>query len=427
MVGQRFGRQSRGEFVALLASITATVALAIDTMLPALADVREEFGLPPESTDVALIITVFFLGLGFGQFVYGPLSDRFGRRPILLASMGIYVLVGFGTALAPSLPVILALRFFWGVAAAGPRVVALAIVRDRFSGDQMAKVMSIMMAIFLIVPAVAPFLGQLALRFGSWRTTFGLPTVVTGLLVIWVMRVEESLPADKRRRLDPSGIWAATKEVLTTRQTLGPTLALTFALSAFLPYLASGERIYGQIYGEAERFPMWFAISSGVTATAAITASRTVERVGSSRLLRLALSTFTGSASLLTIGALVSDGVPPFWLFFLLMSTILASFAVALALLNSIAMEPMGHIAGTASATIGTVSFVIASLLSSIVDRAIGDSITPFAAAFVGYALLAILASRWGQAGRAVSATTAPAGEAVGHNPEVRQRPRPGR
>ncbi len=404
---KRFGRQSRGEFVVLLASITATVALAIDTTLPAFADVRRDFGLSPDSTDVALVITVFFLGLGLGQMLHGPLSDRFGRRPVLLSTLGIYVVAGFGTALSPNLTAILVLRFLWGVAAAGPRVVALAIVRDRFSGDKMARVMATMMAIFLIVPAVAPFLGQRAMQFGSWRATFALPAVLAALLAIWAMRIEESLPVAKRRPLDPKGIWAATREVMTTRQTLGPTLAITFALSAFLPYLASGERIYDQIYGEAARFPMWFAISAGTTAVAAITISRTVERFGSSRLVSAALAAFAGTSGVLTLSALSTGGIPPFWVFFPLMTLMLASFSVSLSLLNSIAMQPMGHIAGTASAMIGTFSFVVASLLSSIVDRAIGQSVTPFAAAFFGYALLAIISAAWGRRGHSADPTPA--------------------
>lgn len=395
---QRFGRQRRGEFVALLAAITAMVALAIDSMLPAFAAVREDFGLPADSTRVALVITVFFFGLGFGQYLYGPLSDRFGRRVILLGSMAIYIVAGIGTAASPSLAVILALRFVWGVAAAGPRVMATAIVRDRFSGDEMARVMSIMMAIFLIVPAFAPALGQLALRLGDWRTTFALPPVVAALLFVWALRIEESLPTDRRRRLDVGSIVAATREVLTSRYTVGHLLGLTFALSAFLPYLASGERIYGQIYGEADRFPLWFGISSVISAITAITVSRTVERFGAPRMLQVVLTIFlTGSAGL-SLAALANHGVPPFWLFFLLMTAVLSSFGVSSALLNSLAMQPMGHIAGTASATIGTISFVAASLLSSFVDRLIGDTVTPFALSFVVYATLAIVATRWGRA-----------------------------
>lgn len=398
MDGDRFGRQRRSEMVALLAAITAMIALAIDSMLPAFASVREAFGLAPDSTSVALVITVFFLGLGVGQFLYGPVSDRFGRRPVLLSAMGAYVVLGFATAAAPTLPVVLGLRFVWGIAAAGPRVVATAIVRDRFSGDQMAKVMSIMMAIFLIVPAIAPTIGALALQLGSWRTTFATPPLLAMALWVWAWRIEESLPIERRRPLDFSATFAATREVLTTRHTVGHLAALTFALSAFLPYLASGERIYGQIYGEAERFPLWFAISSITTAIAAVTASRTVERYGAANVLRLVLLTFAGGSAMLAVAAALTGGVPPFWLFFAMMCTILSSFGVASALLNSIAMEPMGHIAGTASATIGTISFVSASVLSSLVDRIIGATVTPFATSFLVYAVLAILATQWARA-----------------------------
>ena len=160
-----------------MAAASATVAISIDAMLPAFGDVREYLGLPSDSSSVALIVTVFFAGLGVGQFVYGPLADRFGRKPVFMAGLVLYIVAGFTTTLATSLGWMLVGRFFWGLGAAGPRIVSQALLRDRFRGDALARAMAIIVTVFLIVPTLAPVLGQALLQLGSWRYTFAVGPV----------------------------------------------------------------------------------------------------------------------------------------------------------------------------------------------------------------------------------------------------------
>jgi len=195
-------RQSRGEFLGLMAAASATVAIAIDAMLPAFADVRQHFGLAATSSSSAMIVTVFMAGVGVGQLVYGTLADRFGRKPVFMAGLLLYVFAGFATALAPTLGTMLAGRFLWGLGAAGPRIVSQAMLRDRFRGDVLARAMAIVLTVFLVVPTLAPLLGQAVLQLGSWRYTFAIGPILATVVVLWSTRVSESLQASMRRPLD---------------------------------------------------------------------------------------------------------------------------------------------------------------------------------------------------------------------------------
>ena len=183
----------RNEFVGFLATISATTALGIDMILPAFGQVREAFGLPDDSTQVALTVTMYFLGLSTAQVLYGPLADRFGRKPVLLGGLGLYVVAALASGFAPNLTVLLISRLIWGIGAAGPRVLMMAIARDSYAGDRLAQVMSLAQAIFMIVPALAPLIGQGVTAAGGWRLTFAAPVIPATALVLWaVLRLEET-------------------------------------------------------------------------------------------------------------------------------------------------------------------------------------------------------------------------------------------
>ncbi len=383
-------RQSRGEFLALMAAASATIAIAIDAMLPAFADVREHFGLPATSSDVALIITVFMAGLGIGQVVYGPLADRFGRKPVFMAGLLLYVVAGFATALAPSLGVLLVGRFFWGLGAAGPRVVSQAMLRDRLRGDDLARAMAIILTIFLVVPTVAPVLGRGLLELGSWRYTFAVGPVFGMLVALWSTRVGESLDDSLRRPLDVRSIGRSVVEVLRTPSALGNTIALMMLTAAFLPYLASSERMYGEVYGRGSQFFIWFAATSVVMAVFTLATSRIVRRFGTRRTTMGTLLLLAVVAAVNVVVTSAADGVPGFG-FFVIATTLLVSLNTALTpLLTSRALHDVGHVAGTAASTIGAISFVGASLLSPLVDGAIVRTVTPFA---VGYLVFTVVAA----------------------------------
>lgn len=388
-------RQGRREFLALMAAATAVVAIAIDAMLPAFADVRAHFGLDASSADTALIITVFFAGLGIGQLVYGPLADRFGRKPVFMAGLGLYVGAGLVTTVAPSLGLVLIGRFLWGLGAAGPRIVSQAILRDRFSGDTLSRAMAIIMAIFLIVPTLAPALGQLVLSLGSWRYTFLIGPVFGTIVAVWSTRLDETLDPALRRAITPRVVLSGAGEVVRTRTAIGNTLSLMLLAAAFLPYLASSERIYEQIYDRGSHFFLWFAATSIVMAGFTLVSGWVVERIGTDRTTALAFILMIGFSAAFVVVTVSSGGVPGFAAFFVL-TTVIVSLSTALTpLLTSRAMQDVGHIAGTAASVIGAVTLVGGSFLSQFVDRAISTTVTPFAVALAVFSIGGAIAAWW--------------------------------
>jgi len=373
-----------------MAAASATIAIAIDAMLPAFADVREFFELPATSSDVALIISVFMAGIGVGQFVYGPLADRFGRKPVFMAGLLLYVVAGFATTFATSLDSLLLGRFFWGLGAAGPRVVSQAMLRDRFKGDELARAMAIILTVFLVVPTLAPIIGQALLELGQWRYTFAVGPVFATIVALWSTRATESLEVDKRRAIDVRSIGRAVTEVLRTPSAIGNTLAIMMMTAAFLPYLASSERMYGEVYGRDSEFFLWFAATSIVMAGFTMSAAKSVKRFGTKRTTIGLLVLLVAATS---INLLVTDfagGVPSF-AFFFVSTTIVVSLNTALSpLLASRALNDVGHIAGTAASTIGGLSFLGASFLAPFVDSAIEHTITPFAVGCFAFSVAAL-------------------------------------
>ncbi len=388
-------RQGRAEFLVLMAAALATVAIGIDAMLPAFADVRAQFGLPATSSSSALIITVFMAGIGVGQFVYGPLADRYGRRPVFMAGLLLYVVAGLATTFAPSLETMLVGRFLWGFGAAGPRIVSQAMLRDRFSGDALARAMTLILAVFLITPTLAPLLGLAVLQLGSWRYTFAIGPIFGTVVVLWSTRVSETLPPSLRRPLDPGSIIRSVAAVVHTRSALGNTIALMLIFAAFLPYLASSERMYGQVYDYGDQFALFFAATAIVIAGVTLTTMWVVKRVGTRRATMGALSLLVLAAAANVALTVQADGVPPFALF-VVGTTVVASLNTAVTpLLTSRALDDVGHIAGTAASTIGAISFIGSAVLSPLVDSRIEDTVTPFAVGFLVFAVVGAGAAIW--------------------------------
>ena len=375
-----------------MASTMSLSALSIDLMLPAFDDMRADFGLAADSTDTAAIITLFFLGMAAAQLVYGPLADRFGRKPVLYGGLTVFVLGAIGSALAGSLAGVLAFRFLWGLGAAAPRVISLSIVRDVYEGDQMARVMSFIAAVFIFVPVVAPSAGAVLLGFASWRFLFWLCAILAGAVGLWILRLPETLdPATRLERLQLRSLARTARIVVTNRQAVGYTLALTFVFGAFVSYLASSELVWDEVYGRGDQFPLIFGALALAIGIAILVNGLIVDRVGARRIVHGSLLAYVATAGLALIVAIAGDGSPNFWLFVVLLGVALMFHGLLIPNSNSIAMSPLGEVAGTASSLIGAFSILGGAVLGAIIDQAFNGTVIPMITGFFLACLFALI------------------------------------
>lgn len=386
--GRRLGR---GEFVALVALMMALTALSIDVILPAFDEIRNEFDLAADSTQTASIVTAFFFGLALPQLVYGPLADRFGRKRVLYAGFALFAAGAITSATATSFEMILVGRFIWGVGAAGPRVIALSIIRDRFEGEQMARVMSFIMAVFVLVPVVAPTIGAGIVAVAPWRGVFWFCVAYLGMIVLWSLRLPETLDPTHRIEVSPSGVKRALGKVIRSRQTMGYLVTMSVLNGVFLSYLASSELIWEDVYDRGSQFPFIFGGVAILIGGAMLTSGLIVDRVGISRLTHIVLAAYL-SAAVLQLGVAVGyGGTPPFWVYLPVLALPLAMQGLMFPNFNTLAMIPVGEVAGTASAMIGAVSIGAGSLLGLVIDRSFNGTVTPLAMAFVAAGIAALL------------------------------------
>ncbi|HVU12434.1 MAG TPA: MFS transporter [Phototrophicaceae bacterium] len=375
------------EFIALVACIMLLTALAIDIMLPAFGELRTYFGLGADSTMTANIVTFFFLGQ-VGQIVFGPLADRYGRIPILRTGFVLYILGCLGAALLPTLGLILVARFVAGLGAAALSVGALTSVRDRFAGDKMARTMSFIMTIFLFVPIIAPLIGSAILTITSWQVVFLTPAVVGILVCVWSFRLHESLPAERRLSLDLPTIARSARQVAGNRVFVVYTAITTILFSPFSVYVSSSERMISEIYGRPELFAWIF---SGVGITMAIftfTNTRLIGRFGSRRTLRGFLTAYLIWAGLLLGLTLFGRGTPNILVFFAVVALLQGIYVAVDPNSSALALERLGGNAGMAAAIYGTSFFVIGSMLGSIINTFLVDSMLPLA---VGYVIAGLI------------------------------------
>lgn len=384
----------------MLAMTMAMTALAIDIMLPAFPEIREAVGLASDSPDVSGLVTVFFLGMAIAQIPAGLLADRFGRKPVLRIGLLLYVAGAIGTLLAPTLGWMLVARFLWGLGAGGPRVVAMAIVRDRYSGDQMAKMMSAVMAMFILVPVIAPSIGSLLLLLGPWQLVFGFCAVAATALNVWTARLPETLHPEHRRPLRLGPVVEGARVVLRTRETVLLGLALTAVMASFMSYLASAELIIDETLDLAGAFPLIFGVLAVGMGIATFTNGRFVERVGMWTMLRWVLTTYVGVTAIVLVVALTTGGTPSPVVFLPLLALSLANHSLLVPNLNSAAMQPVGNVAGMASALLGTVSIAAGSLIGSRIDQAFDGTVRPLSIAFFVSSIVALICFTAARRGR---------------------------
>jgi DHA1 family bicyclomycin/chloramphenicol resistance-like MFS transporter len=391
--------QPRGELIALYALMVSLVALSIDAMLPALPAIGQAVG-TAHPNDNQLVISSLFFGLAVGQLLYGPLSDSFGRKVAVHLGLGLFVAGSLVSLVASSLPLMLAGRVLQGFGAAGPRIVTIALIRDQYSGRAMAQVMSVVMAVFILVPALAPALGQLMLYVSHWRGIFAMFIVIAVMAGLWfAIRQPETLPRERRAEFRLGPVMNAMAEVCNTRSALGYTLATGFVFGAFVGYLNSAQQILQQDYGLGAKFPFYFAVLALAIGGASLVNSRLVMRLGMILLSKgavLAIFVLSSAFVLLAVGGAES---PPLWAF---MSYLLPTFfciGILFGNLNSLAMEPLGHIAGVAATVIGFLSTLISVVIGTGIGQIYNGSVVPLAVAFGVLSLCAFLAMLWAESG----------------------------
>ena len=402
------------EFVLLMAALMASNALAIDVMLPALPAIGRSLDVLQDNQR-QLVITFYLLGFGAAQLFYGPVADRFGRKPLLIGCMGFYAIFAGLSGIAGSMDLLLAARFAQGMAAAGTRVLVVAIVRDRFHGPAMAQIMSLTMIIFMVVPVLAPSFGQGVLLIGSWRYIFIILAVYALGLALWGwLRIPETLAAGARQPLSAAQIGRATAETLSTRASIGNTLASTLAFGGLFAYIGSIQQIVFDVFGRPELIGLVFACCAGPMAVTSYANSRLVMRVGPRRLLLGALASFTLIAALHLAMVLASG--ESIWSFVVMQALTLACFGLVGANAGALAMEPLGHIAGTASAVQGMIGTIGGALIGLTIGQMFDGTTVPLVAGFAVCGALALLVALWANP----KIEAAPDGPARPNGPNVR-------
>ncbi len=392
-------RRSAGptEFVALIGLLFAITAFSIDSMLPALPQIAAELS-PGAGNRAALVIAFFVAGMGLGTLVAGPLSDSFGRKRTILAGLALYGVAALVATVAPTLETLLAARLVQGLGAAAPRVVGLAMVRDLHAGRGMARIVSCAMMVFSLGPAVAPLIGAGIIALAGWRGIFPAFLAVAVLAIAWLgLRQPETLVPAARRPFRPAALASALAEVLSQRVIVTAIAVQVLLFGGLFGTLSSAQQIFGQSFGRAAGFPLWFGLIALIAGAASLLNARLVGRLGMRRLVTAALVVAV-CLGLATLG-LVRAGAGAPWTFavFMVWATGVFTFqSLTIGNLNAMAMEPVGHIAGMAAAVIGAIATFCAALIAAPIGQAFDGTPLPLIlSCLVLHAVaLALVASR---------------------------------
>lgn len=386
------------EFVALVAVTISLVALSIDSMLPALGSIAAELG-ARRANDRQLVITTLFLGLAAAQMIYGPLSDSFGRKPAIYAGFLIFIAGCVISIVATNFTTMLAGRLLQGIGAAGPRTIAIAMVRDQYQGNAMARIMSMAMAVFILVPIIAPALGQLVLLVAPWQAIFAMLLVIAVVTVAWHMRQPETLPFNARSKLSLPRIGQAIAETCLNPVARGYTIIAGLIFGAFVGYLTSSQQLFQELYGVGNLFPAYFGALAAAIGIASLTNARLVMRYGMRRMCRRALEIGCGLAIAFWAYVLV-DPTPPLTLLMAFLLALFFCFGVLFGNFNALAMEPLGHIAGVASAVVASLTTFLSLALGTFIGRAYDGTVLPLLTGFAVLSLLSLLLMGWIERGR---------------------------
>ncbi|MEM7733613.1 MAG: multidrug effflux MFS transporter [Pseudomonadota bacterium] len=384
-------RITQTEFVALVAMLVAAVAFSIDAMLPAMPRIADE--LTPDAPNLAqLIITSFVLGLGVGTFFAGPLSDSFGRKPVILMGSALYIFASALAWFAPSLELVLAARALQGLGASCARVVPMAIVRDLFSGREMARITSFIMMVFTLVPAIAPLIGSGIIALSNWRGIFAAFVVFALISAAWLsLRVVETWPRERRTPFRLRHVMAAARQVMSNRLVQLCTLAQVFCMTALFASLSSIHQIFDLTYGRAEGFPWWFALIAVFAGAFSLLNAVLVVRLGMRRLIVIAMVVLIALTVLMIALDVMVYATLPFALYILWQGAVFVHTAMTLGNLSALAMEPMGAVAGMAASAITGLATVGAVIFTVPIGLAFDGTALPLMIGALGSVLCALL------------------------------------
>lgn len=385
------GSMTKIEFIAMMAALMALNALAIDIMLPGLQEIGASLGVASENHR-QYVISAYLLGFAVSQLFYGPISDRFGRRKPMFVGLVIYILSALACVFVPSFASLLFFRLLQGIGSAATRVITISIVRDVYGGRMMAEVMSLIMMVFMVVPVIAPGTGQAVMLFGNWHLIFIFMAIIAAAVMCWVyIRLPETLdPADVR----PFTLKSVSRGfiiVLTNRVALCYTLASAFIFGALFGFINSAQQIYVGIYQLGVWFPVAFAGVAVTMAFSSFVNSRFVGRFGMRRLSHGALLAFLTVNGLWLLVTLFGPHPTPFVLYFLFFAVAMFQFGWIGSNFNSLAMEPLGHVAGTASSVLGFMGTAGGGAIGALIGQAFNGTTTPLVAGFFVLSLIGLV------------------------------------
>ncbi|MGN6549602.1 MAG: multidrug effflux MFS transporter [Pararhizobium sp.] len=403
-VSRTGGRLRRSEFIGMLAALMAINSLAIDIMLPAFPNIAADYGVA--ANDAQYVLISYIMGFGFAQLAFGPISDRFGRRGPLFVGLLLYIACAAIGAVAPTFAILIVARIVQGVGAAATRIIAFSIIRDTHSGRQMASIMSLVMMVFMIVPVIAPFTGQLLILIGEWHLIFVFMTVLSALITLWMFfRLPETLPVERRRSLDLVSVVGAFRMVLTNRLAFCYAAATAFYFGSMYAFLSCAQQVYVGIYHLGVWFPVAFSSVALLMAFSNFGNSVLVGRLGQRRLSHAALLLYVALA--LTITTLAWQGPVPFWTFMAIFGTMMPLFGWVTANFNSIAMEPLGAVAGTASAVLGFTQTAGGGIFGALIGQQFDGTLFPLVFGFAVVASVALAFVLIGEKGKLFGVGTA--------------------
>ena len=383
------------EFVVLLAMMVSIMALSTDAMLPALDEIGRELGLA-DPNEAQLVITAMFLGFAFGQMVAGPLSDSFGRKPVIYIGYVIFIAGCVLSLVATDFEAMLIGRVFQGLGGAAPRIISIALVRDGYEGRAMARIMSIVMAIFILVPAIAPAIGQGMMYLAGWRSIFAMLLVMAVTAYFWfALRQPETLAPEARKRFSLRDITISIGEILRYRALTGYTVASGLVFGAFVGYLNSAQQVFEGTYETGDLFSVYFGIAALAIGAASVFNSKVVIRLGMRYMAWWALVVSTIVSGIFLVIVFFSAGVPGFFLFMTWLIVTFFCMGILFGNFNAMAMEPVGHVAGLGAAVVGSLSTFISLPLGWFIGVTYDGTITSLIAGFAVLSGLTLILMLW--------------------------------